>query len=232
MTLSAICTSALNEIGGFDVPSTFYENNDLTAKQCLALCTAELEALEMECRWSELVTEHTFATVSGTATYAKPSDFRAFANMSVWDRTNQWRMTGPIPSSVWQWLKSGISVASLNERWFMVRGAYISVYPTPTSADTIAFDYYSKNTIVRQADSSTSTTFGSDNDTILLEEGLVKRGLKWRFLQAKGMPYEPEYREWESILDALKADNGGRTIIDLNGAIQPRSNLPDTGFGQ
>jgi hypothetical protein len=153
MSLLTICTAALDEIGGFDVPGSFYGSTNATATQIVALCNREGKTLEKEIRWAELVTEHTFVTVASTATYAMPSDFRAFGPMSQWDRTNSWRLNGPVPSLVWQWLKSGISVASGMNKWFMVRGAYLTIYPTPTVSDeTIAFDYYSKSWVTKQVD--------------------------------------------------------------------------------
>jgi len=235
MSLLTIATNALSEIGGFAVPDTFYGNANPTASACVALANREGSTLEKECRWSELITEGTITTVSGTATYAKPSDFRAFANMSQWDRTNSWRLTGPTPSFVWQWLQSGITVASAMNKWFMVRGAYIHIYPTPTvSSETIAFDYYSKSWVTKQVDSSSVAAWTADNDTARIDEDLLTMGLKWRFLQSKGMPYEPEYKEYEAIKESLRDDNGGRGIICLGG--QRTSSLsdllPETGYGQ
>lgn len=234
MTLLSICQDALNEMAGFEVPSTFYGNGNGTAKQCLALVTAEGRDLEKEYRWAELLTEYTFSTVAGTSSYSKPADFRAFANMSQWDRTNRWRLSGPVPSVVWQWLNSGLVVASATNRWFAIRGQYMMIFPTPTSADTLAFDYYSKSWIVKQSDASNTTRFASDNDTCRLDEDLLVLGLKWRFLQAKGMPYEPEYKLYESIKTSLIEDNGGKGPIDLNRRCysQPGGNLPETGYGQ
>ncbi len=234
MSLLTICQKSLKGISGFDVPTSFYGNANLTAVLCVALANESGQDLEKECRWSELITEHTFTTTSGTATYAKPTDFRAFANMSQWDRTNQWRLSGPTPSIVWQWLKSGISVAATNTRWFMVRGAYVTIYPTPTTTgDTIAFDYYSKNWVTKQVDSSTTNEWSADNDTARIDEDLLAADLKWRFLQAKGMPFEPEYKRFESLKESLKDDNGGRGLISLSGPVGPSfgGNLPDTGFG-
>src|SRR5262245_36207707 len=123
MSLLTICRTALREIGGFDVPPSFFTSNKPTAVQCVALANRAGKTIEQDVRWAELVTEHTFTTTASTATYALPSDFRAFANMSQWDRTNNWRLTGPVPSMVWQWLNSGIAVASTTTKWFMIRGA-------------------------------------------------------------------------------------------------------------
>jgi hypothetical protein len=235
MTLLSICTAALDEIGGFDVPGSFYGSTNATATQIVAICNREGKTLEKEIRWAELVTEHTFVTVASTATYAMPSDFRAFGPMSQWDRTNSWRLNGPVPSLVWQWLKSGISVASGMNKWFMVRGAYLTIYPTPTVSDeTIAFDYYSKSWVTKQVDSSNVAAWTADNDTSRINEDLITMGVKWRFLQAKGMPYEPEYREYESVKESLKEDNGGRGSINLGrgSGVNYDGNIPDQGYGQ
>lgn len=234
MSLLSIAQGALRRLSGFEVPSTFYGNNNLTAVSCVNLLQEAGNTLVRQHRWQELITEYTFSTVNGTSAYSLPSDFRAFANMSQWDRSNQWRMTGPVPSIVWQWLKSGISVASTDNRWFMVRGNYLTIYPTPTvDGDTIAFDYYSNAWITKQADSTNVTAWTADLDTARIDEELLTLDLKWRFLEAKGMPYEPEYKMFESVKEDLLADNGGRGAIDLNTPMRPMfgGNLPETNFG-
>jgi hypothetical protein len=236
MALVDICSNALKELAGFAIPSTFFGNGDGTSVLAVALVNREGQTLEKEHRWQELITEHTFLTVSGTATYALPTDFRAFANMSQWDRSNQWRMTGPIPPFVYQYLKSGISIASDMNRWFIVRGNMFTIFPTPTTTgDTIVFDYYSKAWITKQTDGTFVSAWTADNDTGRLDEDLLTMGLKWRFLQAKGMPFEPEYKEYESIKELLQADNGGRSVINMNGTLirsgEYPGNLPDHGFG-
>lgn len=155
--------------------------------------------------------------------------------MSQWDRTNRWRMSGPTPSIIWQWLNSGFVVNATRRRWFAIRGNQFMIYPTPSSTDTIAFDYYSKNWITRQSDSVNTNTFASDNDTVRIDADLLTLGLKWRFLQAKGMPYEPEWKEYQNMKDEVLADNAGKGVIDLNSNrrhIIPGGNLPESGYGQ
>jgi hypothetical protein len=120
-------------------------------------------------------------------------------------------------------------------KWFMVRGAYLTIYPTPTVSDeTIAFDYYSKSWVTKQVDSSNVAAWTADNDTSRINEDLITMGVKWRFLQAKGMPYEPEYREYESVKESLKEDNGGRGSINLGrgSGVNYDGNIPDQGYGQ
>lgn len=231
MSLLTIATDALNEIGGFEVPGSFYGNPNPTAKQVLKLVEREGKSLEKEYRWTALITSTTIATVSGTATYALPSDFRAFANMSQWDRTNVLPLRGPTSGAEWQYRKSGLVGVSSVNRAFRVQGGYIAIDPTPTSVDTLAYDYYSKAWIVKQADGSNVSAFTSDNDTCRLDEDLLTMGLKWRFLQAKGMPFQPEYAEYESTKTSLLDDEGGKSTICLGGSPVRFDQLPDTGYG-
>jgi hypothetical protein len=234
MSLLSICTAALEEIGGFEIPGSFYGNPNPTAKQCLRLVEREGSTLEKEHRWTALITSTTITTVSGTASYALSTyaaGFRAFANLSQWDRTNNMPLLGPASGADWQFLKSSVSSTTTINRWFRIAGTSIYIHPTPTSADTLAFDYYDKRWITKQSDSSYATTFSSDNDTCRLDEDLITMGLKWRFLQAKGMPFEPEYKEYESIKEQLLADEGGKGSINLGITARVLSQIPDTGFG-
>jgi hypothetical protein len=232
MSLGTICTNALREIGGFEVPSTFGGNSNLTARRCVALLNREGKTLERESRWTELITTHTFVTVNGTANYDLPTDFRAFANMSQWDRTNSRPLVGPTAPFVWQWLKGDVAAGNTIDRFFRIQGGDIYIHPTPTvDGDTIAFDYYSKSWVT-DFNNADASELGNDNDTPKLDEDLLTLGLKWRFLQANGMPFEAEYKEYETIKSEVIGDNGGKGRICLGPSRRVWTNLPDTGYGQ
>jgi hypothetical protein len=231
LSLLSICTDALDEIGGFEVPGSFYGNPNPTARQCLKLVQREGKTLEKEYRWSALITSTTITTANGTANYDLPDDFRAFANMSQWDRTNYMPLLGPASGAQWQFLKSSVASTTTINRWFRVAGGDIYIHPTPSSVDTLAYDYYSTAWIIKQADQSNVTEFTSDNDTCRLNEDLLTMGLKWRFLQAKGMPYQPEYAEYEAVKMELVGDDGGKGPICLGKTGRVISQIPDTGFG-
>ena len=51
-------------------------------------------------------------------------------------------MQGPLNASDWQFLKAEAATGSRN-RFFRTRGDQILIYPTPTAADTIAYEYVS-----------------------------------------------------------------------------------------
>lgn len=232
MPLRDICTNALNEIGSVEVPPSFSGNGNLTARQCVALVTRGGNSLEMHNRFTALIDSYTFQTVSGQDSYDLPDGFRAFANMSQWDRSYDRPLMGPTPAFAWQFLKSGIAAGATIDRWFRVQGNRIYLHPTPTAdGQTIAFDYYSRFWITRQSDGVNVSRFTSDNDTSRIDESLLTLDLKWRYLQAKGFPFEAEYREWESTLSAVKDDDGGKGRIKLGPSRVTWDGIPDTGFG-
>lgn len=232
MSLGAICRTALQEIGGFEVPATFGGNLNRTAVRCVALLNREGKTLEMENRWSELIETYTFTTEDGTADYEMPEDFRAFANMSQWDRTNSRPLVGPTAGFVWQWLKGDVTAGNTIDRWFRIQNKRLYIHPTPAvDGDTIAFDYYSKNWVTDSSDDNVALC-ESDNDVPRLDHDLLTLGLKWRFLQANGMPFEAEYREYETIKSECLTDNGGKGGIRLGPSRRVWTNLPDQGYGQ
>lgn len=236
MSLLSISQNALNEIGGWEVPSTIFGNSNLTAKSCLNLVQRAGKSLERRHRWVELIAEHTFATVNGTDAYALPSDFRAFANTSQWDRTNFNPMLGPVTPSEWQFLKSSVAGdTGTITRWFRVKGSTATqfyIHPTPTDASTIAFDYFTKNWITKNSDSSAIAAFTDDADTAKIDEDLLTLDLKWRFLQAKGMPFDAELIEWQAMRDVLLAANGGSRRLSLDQPIiaQFPDNIQEANF--
>lgn len=235
MTLKTICQQALNEIGGFEVPTAYFGSSNVTAKLALNLVQRAGNSLERRHRWAELVTEHTFVTVADTANYSLPTDFRAFANMSLWDRTNYNPMLGPMSPAEWQFMKSSVAGdTGTVTRWFRVKGTQIYIHPTPTaSGDTIAFDYYSRYWISGSASSAFIAAFESDSDTCLLDEDLLTLDLKWRFLQAKGMPFDTEFEEWKVMRDVRLASYGGarKLSLDMPALATFPENVPDTGYG-
>ena len=231
MTLATICANALAEMSSFEIPSNFFGNANLTARSCVALVRREASTLERQHRWPSLITTHTFATVNGTSAYDMPADFRAFANMSQWNRTAQSMLIGPTSGADWQWLKGSIGAGATVDQWFRIEGTRLVIHPTPTAAETIAFDYYSRYVVTKASDGTTAADWTHDSDTSRLDEELLTLGLKWRFLQAKGMPFEPEYREYEAVVEEALADAGGKGKISLSARPVEWDGIPDTGFG-
>lgn len=224
-----MCQTALRESGQFTVPETIVGNADPTAVQLLALANRAGRTLANDYRWQVLLTTHTFDTVASTESYALPSDFGRFANLSFWDRTNYWAVRGPVTAIEWQARKSSsiASVSGMNKA-FRIAGGLFYIDPVPDAVETIAFDYWSSYWISGKA------AYALDADVALIDEDVITLELKWRWLQAKGDSFENEKREAEMRRESVLAADGAKDAIrfsDAGGYRERGGNLPETGFG-
>ena len=233
-TLKTICENALKQLTGFRVPSAFAASQEANGIACFQLANVEGRTLERRYRFQRLIKEGTITTANGTESYSLPSDFRAMAIASQWDRTDDERLAGPATSGEWQLLKSSL-VQDGVRTWFKLRGNKVFLNPIPTSARTLSFDYFSKNW-VRPANgnedgSDDLAAFEADTDEPLLDDLLLEMGIRWRFLAAKGVPFQTEYADYEGMRDDLLAADRGNRIINLGDLPLIVDNLPDQNFG-
>lgn len=240
MSLLTLCQQVARLIPT-NVPTVLVGNTEKTASLLLACAQEEGEALNRrpESYWTSMVKEHTFATVNGTADYDLPSDFRYLVDGTVWDRDNFWDMRGPLSPQEWQMYKSSVlgSTVTTRKRYRIrnVSGTVkFSIDPTPTSADDLVFEYVSTNWC-KSSGGTGQSSWLADSDTGVLDEYLIRLGVRWRILERLGMDWDAAYQEYErEVNTALGRDAGApalklsaRVGINLIGA----SNVPDTGFG-
>lgn len=232
LSLLQICTQAMEDVTGFNIPSTIISNDDdtaLTLKRAAVKVGRELVA---KIRWQALLAEYTFATVNGTQNYSLPTGFQNFAS-PLWDRTNDWELLGPATPQIWQTLQSATISAGVRY-WYRVAGDFIQFYPTPTTANTIAFDYYSRYYSTTSGGTA-QEDWAADGDLCRIDGELFIQGVIYYFKKAKGLPFAEEKADYLSgILDYQAADTPkGR--VDLTAGIpyvQPLlGNIPDTGYG-
>lgn len=214
-------------MGRYTVPSTIVGNTDPTAVRCLALANRAGRSIALDHTWQVLLTSHTFPTVNGTTNYALPSDFHRFANITQWDQTNDEQLRGPVSAAEWNYLQqSSVSVGSPFYSYFRIAGDRFYIYPTPTSARTIGYDYYSKHWITGKEE------FTLDADVPLIDSDLLTLGLRWRLLEQLGDEWQNVYGEYQRRLEMLQAKDGGRDVIRFGVRKRdPYDNLPDSGFG-
>lgn len=168
------------------------------------------------------------ATASGTGvtltfvkdTFALPSDFERYISDTWWDRTNHWKLIGPITPQLWQWQLSGIVQTGPRRRWRQIgrqSNAY-RIWPPPSSSDTpaeIVFEYISRNWATDTNGTTTKSSFTADTDTCVFDDGMMVSGIKWQFFQIKGFAYDELKRQWENLLDSAIAHDGGATALNL-----------------
>lgn len=231
-TLLSICRDALKDVGSFEIPSTIVDNSNETAELALSLINRLGRRLALAHDWQALQVEYTFTTVSGTPNYALPADYRKFALLTQWDRTNLRRCIGPTDPKTWQYIKSSGLLTQTIDRYFRIFGDEFLIYPTPdATGDTIVYEYYSKNWC-RAAGGTGQTQFQADTDLPRLDEELLILGLKAAFLKEKGEPYDEAEGAFNETLQLLTGHDNGTSVIRFDGrARRDDMNLPEMNYG-
>jgi hypothetical protein len=234
MSLLTICQTAAEEIG-FDAPSSIIGNTDATAVRLHRLADRTGKTLAKK-DWDLLLKEYTFSTVAAEPQYALPSDYRSMAHDTAWNQnTNQplWRVS----RSCWAYEKSSIS-ATYDDRFRLFGddagpdiGARFTIIPTPDSAETIYYQYFSTNWLTDSGGTTERSAFAADGDVTVFDEEIVTLGVIWRLLKSLGQPYLEERAEYDRQVEICMAQDGVGKSLHADGNSPTLSNIPETGFG-
>jgi hypothetical protein len=175
----------------------------------------------------------------GQDTYATPADLLAPINRTMWDRSRRWELIGPMSPQEDQWMRSGIVATGPRRRFrFVGRGSNtFRIWPPPTSLDSpsvLSFEYTSAHWATA-ADGTPKARFTADADTCIFADDLMLMGVKWLWLQSKGMEYAAFRDDWMRQVEQSGATDGASPTLNMAGGNWPLligpGNVPDTGFG-
>jgi hypothetical protein len=218
MSLLSIIQDAADQLG-LTRPSTVMTSTDPLIVTLLGLAQAEGKALYDRHTWQVLQTEYTFPTVNGTASYALPTGFDQLLKDTVFNRTRRRRMVGDLSPSQWQ--ETQASLVTMINPAFRIKGNLFFISPTPTSAETVAYEYISMNwcqssLLVGQS------RWAADTDTGILSENLMTLGIIWRFKSAKGLDYAEAMNDYEIAVNKAIFKDGARVTIDTSNCERDR----------
>lgn len=208
-----------------------------TERQMLGLLNREGNSLLKVCEWPKLIALATITTVSGTSDYAVESDFDRLVDQTAWDRANDREMLGPDTPQVDRWYRESDTATSGIYRRYRYIGGYLRIWPTPdTNGQEIVYEYVSKNW-VQPNSGSNKARMTIDTDVPLLDENILALGLKWRFLNAKGLDATAIKAEYDMYLDIVKGSEKGGGPLSMEGygggdtIFVDMTNAPDSGYG-
>jgi len=190
--------------------------------------------------WVNLQSEHTFATDASSSYDELPSDFDRLINGTLWDRTNERPLVGPVTAQQWQRYESGLDGLTGLTLLFRIVGdgagdKVIKIYPSTSTGSTIAFEYISNKYVGDiNTGQSPKDAVDADTDYFLFDDDLVEVAATWRLLRNLGMTYADEKIEFEALMDERSANDGGAGSLSmrLRSTWQIRDpNIPDTGYG-
>ena len=188
--------------------------------------------------------EYVFPTLRRTLTFTaslaslqasgKASDYHRAVEDTFWNRTQNKKVYGPLNDKEWA-IAYGSTLSSATWQSAMFRYDGLHLYPVPTAADTIAYDYMINTPVQATGGGAYKETFTADNDVYLLGDRVLTLGLVWRYKQSKGRDYAEDMRNYEMSLAArYRRDRGAArelTIAPEDTQWPPDGIVPDTGFG-
>lgn len=178
----------------------------------------------------------------GQIAYTLPSDIRSFINATYWDRNFRWPMLGPLSPVEWETIISGISPAGPRLR-FRVVNNLMQIQPVPGTAQTdqIAYEYVSNAWCTTAAGATRTASggvcrFAADTDLYRWPENVLRLGVKYRFLQAKGLDFGTAYQDYVQARDFQISVSGGSRSLRMNSVATGLhflgyDNIPDQGYG-
>jgi len=221
---------------GLSVPATVAGSTDSQVTQVAALLEEEGNDLAQRYPWEGITFEATHTTTAaesqGTVASIATNGFRYIKNETIWDRTDQLPVIGPMSGTEWQTLKA---VTSNGPRYrYRIRGGLLLVNPAPAANHAWAFEYVSKNWILGADGTTYKQYFTLDTDTMLIPEELLLSGLRWRWKKEKGLDYAEDFRTYEAqISDAMGRDGGKERLnmgVDPTRGPRPGIYVPERGW--
>lgn len=203
------------------IPQTLFSATDAQTVELRSLLNEEQTEL---CKWgskvwTKLNRQWTFTTTATDVQPANavPPDLDYIMMNTMWDRTTTRPVQGPIDPATYQAWRARPVLTSV-VFGYRIRGNDFLTAPNPPAGDLVYYEYVSKYGVYASGDTApTQQYFEADTDTSFLDETMMSRGVRWRFLSQKGLPYQQQYQEWIELVQREVARDGGVPLLNAAG---------------
>lgn len=228
-TILAVATEVAIDLG-YQAPTTLfgsYDEGDTTDRKLRRALTKTARFLASYWDWPQIRGEHTFTSqANGAQTGAYPADFSRIVKGTMFDRSNNCRVLGPVTSEDWQRrLASSITVGP---PIFIERGSSLLLRTHYATGATIAYEYVSTKLGVN-ASATAISAFGADTDVAAWDDELMHLGMVWSILHRDGATSNEDYAAFKNLLDERVNEKASGDVLDMSGGpvlIDP--NWPET----
>lgn len=208
---------------GLPKPTLGAVSQEATSVQLWALLNAAGNELCVYHDWQFLNKTAKIITVSGQATYDRPSDFNHQIDQTFWDKNNSRPVSGPVSSQGWQTLENAVISTGPFSR-YRINGNKVEVTPTPeTDGNEMNYCYISNGWVQSYLDPNRfMSILENDQDTILFDFWLIVKFLKLKMWEAKGLDTTTLGADFARTFGTLTGHDQGAPILNLS----PRVAMP------
>jgi len=187
-----------------------------------------------EYRLPALEREHTFTTTTGATLQAsgKPSDLKRIIPGTFWNRTSDKKVAGPIDQEEWS-IANGVPITTNCTQYVMLRYDGLHIWPAPTVAETIAYEYRSTKPVLAVDGTTYKESFSVDTDSYVLGDELLTLDVVWRYKREKGRDYAESLKDFElALMTTASATSGSRRayLAQTDSDGMGIGLIPETGF--
>lgn len=233
MTLLAALNDA-QRLLSLAVTAQIVADGQETQNLLFALAKEETAECASALPWPLLTRTHSFtASLASLQASGLPSDFDRIIEGSFWNRTQDREIGGPLSGQEYA-LAYGRPVTATFMQYWQRRYDGIHIFPVPSAADTLAFEYVNNTPVQATGGGSYKTEFTADTDVPLLGDRLLKLGVLWRYKAAKGRDYAEDLKNYEMAKASEFSKQRSSRVLSLT----PRSEdvlglpiVPESGFG-
>lgn len=200
MTLLTICTELALDVG-MSVPDSVAASTSREWTEAKSFSEQVADELARRVDWGELSGQATLTGDGTNQTFTLPTGFSRLA-MGAAVTTG----VSPLyPLSRAEW--GTLTAAEGTPRYFLLEGDQITLWPYLANAETVTVNYQTGNWC-----SNGTGAWTADDDTALIDEDIIAKGLIVRWRRQKGMDYADYEAEFEAaVLDLAGFNDGARS---------------------
>lgn len=218
MTTILALVKTFCEVQGLPAPSALVGSNEKSVKQYRGILTDLL--LELS--------EHRFQTQRLTKTWTATgvasqvsletvfgTDYHGLVPQSMWNITRNNPISGPLSDQTWQAFQSLPNSGPEYSYWISQGVLYLT--PVPPAGETLSAAYITDKLVVDVLGTTPKTNFTADDDSCLLPDILILRGLRYKWKEAKGEAgWEDAYNVYIGLVaKSLARDTAPMVHLDV-----------------
>ena len=191
MSLLSLCQD-VTDVVGIPRPTAIITGADQISRQLLGFAKEAIEELATM-DWPMTNLEYPFQTVVGQAAYPVPTDFFKIVTDTAYLASQYYILRGSLTAGDWQRQRNALP-AQIGRYKFRLYGSPMSIVltPAPGTVENIVLEYVSLNRVIK-ADGTPLPTWTNDTDVAVYQEDLIKKSVKWRLKNAKGLDYAEDF---------------------------------------
>jgi hypothetical protein len=203
---------------GVPKPASAIGSFDKQVQQMVGLANELVEETLTRGTWQETIRECVFTTVAGEVQGTLDSlavyGLKYILNETIYNRTLRLPLYGPLSASEWQALKALPNAGPFYK--YRIRQNTLHFNPAGVAGQICAFEYESRYAIVAEDGLTYKSQFTKDTDSIVLQEDMMRAGLRWKWKAEKGLAYDEDFRRYETMLNNNLGNDGTKRTLNMS----------------